>query len=330
MHAVVIPTYDRPKQVENLLACLRDQTVVPHKVIVCDDTPGDKIRRVVEAFQGLNLIYVRCTGPPSLTRARNAAVAHLPPGTQLVTHLDSDVALERDYIERIQDLMQRRPDAIGCMGWVTDFPRGSWWKNLATAPFLITRASKRQCARKFPLRLLYPIALDRERETNWLYGCNMTYRREVFDRHQFNPAMERYSYAEDLEFSLRVHRATGRPFVVTPTARLHHPMHDDGRIPPMDLFRMRMIHRHVIVNHYFRLGPLRWLALWWSHVGYLLFYSYLHRARAKAYFREFRLVIPELRRRRRAVKAGDFAAFNDLYTFMHPPDETVQAAKATT
>ncbi len=328
LHAVVIPTYDRPRQVERLLACLRDQTIRPDLVIVADDTPDDRIRQVVDGFEGLNVVFVRCQGPPSLTRARNVAAGYVPAEAELMTHLDSDVALEPDYLERIQDLMRRRPDAIGCMGWVTDFPRGSWWKNLATAPFLITRASKRQCARRFPLRLLYPTALDREKDTNWLYGCNMTYRREVFDDHEFNAAMERYSYAEDLEFSLRVGRASGRPFVITPTARLHHPMHDDGRIPPLDLFRMRLIHRHIIVHHYFRMDPIRWLALWWSHVGYLLFYSYLHRERTRAYFREFRRVIPVLRRRRRAVKAGDFAAFNDLYSFMQAQRAAPETASA--
>ncbi len=329
VHAVVIPTYDRPRQVERLLACLERQTVRPDLVIVADDTPDERIKEVVDACDGLNLVYVRCTGPPSLTRARNAAAALLPRDAELVTHLDSDVALETDYIERIQELMARRSDAVGCMGWVTDFPRGSWWKNLATAPFLITRASRRRCARRFPLRLLYPTALDKEQDTNWLYGCNMTYRAEVFADHEFNAAMERYSYAEDLEFSLRVQRSTGRPYVVTPRARLHHPMHDDGRIPPLDLFRMRIIHRHIIVHHYFRLDPLRWAALWWSHVGYLLFYSYLHRERTRSYMREFRRVIPVLRRRRRAVKAGDFAAFNDQYTFMDPVREAAGQAKAT-
>ncbi len=318
MHTVVLATFGRADDVRRLLSCLESQTRRPDRVVVCDDTPDDSVERLLDGYP-IEHRYERNRTRPSLTRSRNLAIPHLLPG--LVTFLDSDIVLEPDYLERVRDALAARPDAVGAMGWVTDFPSGGVVKDALTAPLLITRATRSRARLLFPLRLHYPRRPPPAQETNWLYGCNMTYRSEVFEDHRFNDRMERYSYAEDLEMSTRVLQATERPYLVVPEARLHHHMNEEGRMLPLDVFRMRMVHRHVIVHHLHRPGWWGRLLTWYSHVGYLVFYSYLAPSHTAMHVRAFFHIAGVLRRRRDAVRAGDFSAFNDLYSFWQPADE---------
>lgn len=312
MHTVVLATFGRPDDVQRLLDCLRAQTKRPDRIIVCDDTPDDSVQRLLEGLD-IDHVYERNETRPSLTRSRNLAIPHILPG--IVTFLDSDIVLEPDYLERIGAALEARDDAIGAMGWVTDFPTGGPIKDGLTAPLLITRATKDTIRRAFPLRLLYARQQPPAQDTNWLYGCNMTFRSEVFKEHRFNDQMERYSYAEDIEMSLRVLQATDRPYIVVPDAVLHHHMNEEGRMLPLDVYRMRMIHRHIIVHTYLRPGPWQRFLTWYSHLGYLVFYSYLAPRHTWAHVREFGRVSKALRRRKDAVTSGQFGAFNDLYSF---------------
>ncbi len=312
MHTVVLATFGRAGDVQHLLECLRRQTKPPDRVIVCDDTPDDSIERLLDGYP-IDHVYERNPTKPSLTRSRNLAIPHLLPG--LATFLDSDLDLDDDYLESIQAGMAKRADAIGCMGWVEDFPTGGTIKDLLTAPLFITRATKGTIRRRYPLRLHYARSPPPAQDTNWLYGCNMTYRTEVFDEHCFASDMERYSYAEDIDMSTRVQRATGRPLIVIPEARLRHSINEEGRMTPMDVFRMRMIHRHIFVHQHHRIGPLRWLGLWWMHSGYVVFYSYLAPRMTGRYVKEFWRLARVLRQRRADVKAGTWGAFNDQYGF---------------
>ncbi len=322
MHTVVLATYGRPDDVQRLLRCLQEQTRRPDRIVVCDDTPDDSVQRLLTDVD-IDTVYERNGTRPSLTRSRNLAIPHILDG--IVTFLDSDIVLEPDYLERIGNALDARPDAIGAMGWVTDFPTGGPIKDGLTAPLLITRATKATIRRAFPLRLLYARKKPPAQDTNWLYGCNMTFRSDVFREHRFNDQMERYSYAEDIEMSLRVLLATQRPYIVVPDAVLHHHMNEEGRMLPLDVYRMRMIHRHIIVHTYLKPGLWGRLMTWYSHLGYLVFYSYLAPRHTMAHIREFARVAKALRRRRDAVRSGGFGQFNDMYAFWQDSSPSTSA-----
>lgn len=78
MHlSVVIPTYGRPKDVQNLLHCIKRQSVKPLEVIVVGDTPSSVVEVLCEQMRsqlkesGIELLYLRNPKEPSITIARN-------------------------------------------------------------------------------------------------------------------------------------------------------------------------------------------------------------------------------------------------------------------
>ncbi|MGB0651859.1 MAG: glycosyltransferase family 2 protein [Thermoplasmatota archaeon] len=329
-HFVVLATYARADDVKVLLGDLAAQTRPPDEVVVVDDTPDGSVEAVAKAFDGLPVTFLRPGGRPSLTRARNLAREHLlaagDDDEDLVTFFDSDVRIEPDHLEQLAALTRRRPGALGYMGWVADYPRGTWWKNRATALLGISSATRRRCRLHLPIRVQYPVQRPRgDQAVDWLYGCNMTVPRRTLAAVSFDGAMERYGYGEDLDFSLRARATLGGTFWMTGEAVLRHGMTDDGRLPPLDVFRMRLAHRAVLTHRHAggrgggnvgRLGPLRAFKLWWGGIGNVLYYSQLYPERASDYRNVYRQVRRVLRRRRADVRAGRVEAFNDLYTFL--------------
>ncbi len=92
--SVVVPTCDRPTQLE---ACLRSVAALqrrPLEVVVVDNAPSACTQRVVEGFAGMR--YVAEPRPGS-SAARNAGVA--ASRGEIVAFLDDDETAARDWLE---------------------------------------------------------------------------------------------------------------------------------------------------------------------------------------------------------------------------------------
>jgi GT2 family glycosyltransferase len=109
-----------------------------------------------------------------------------------------------------------------------------------------------------------PIAVD------WLSGCDMSYRREVFADLRFDGRLSEvgYAWADDRDFSYRVRQRW--QLIATPAARLVHRKEPSGRI---DSYKMGFIE----TNYFWRFfaknmpkRPLNWVALVWSLIGIVL------------------------------------------------------------
>ncbi len=255
------------------------------------------------------------TGRPSLTRARNAARAHVK-DADLVTFFDSDVLPANDYLEQIQALAARRPDASGWMGHVPDFPQSATWRNVATRALLMSHVTRTTCRLRWPLHVSYPNHPRKDLRSDWVYGCNMTFPGAVVQAHAFEAQMERYCYGEDLDFSLRVRQATGKDFWLTPNARLDHQRGEEGRIPPVDLLRMRQVHRTLLTVREKGDGPAIRAALAWAARSNVILYGRLEPARWPDYEAAREEVTAALKAQWADVRACRFEAFNHLYSFL--------------
>ena len=271
-HAVVIPTFGRADEVDALLTTLERQSVRPDAVVLADDTLGDAVERVARKHKGV--LYHRHPGPRSAAGARNTGAALVQ--ADLLTFLDSDSSLEPDYLEQIQKVLAEHPDALGAMGYVTGQKPLPWWKKAVAVFFGLSRPSLTECWLSPSCYSLYPVAPQGITRSNWLWGCNMTFRKREFDAvGGFHPQFLRYSYLEDLECGLKLMQANpGRDFVLTPAARLRHAKSPADRLSTLDTERMRIINRQLIVRRYM---PRRWYRnpqVWWSDVGTVLIKHY--------------------------------------------------------
>ncbi|WP_455108193.1 glycosyltransferase [Porphyromonas sp.] len=112
-YSFVIPVYNRPEEVRELLESLTRQDFFDFEVVIIEDGSSVSSQAVVDSYQGslpmIRYIAVSNGGP---SRARNIG-AREAQGEYLII-LDSDVVLPAGYLSAVDDYLQKDPvDAFG-------------------------------------------------------------------------------------------------------------------------------------------------------------------------------------------------------------------------
>lgn len=112
IYSIIIPVYNRPDELDDLLASLCRQTYVHFEVIVVEDGSTVPARAVVERYrERLDMCYLVIENSgPGIARNRGAERAR---GEYLLI-LDSDVTLPAAWLEQVHDALRHYPvDAFG-------------------------------------------------------------------------------------------------------------------------------------------------------------------------------------------------------------------------
>jgi glycosyltransferase involved in cell wall biosynthesis len=110
--SIIIPVYNRPQEVDELLESLCVQTLKDFEVVVVEDGSSEKCDLVCEKYKDrLNLnYYFKTNSGPGPSRNYGAEHSH---GDYLII-LDSDVIVPENYLEIIKEELDREPcDAFG-------------------------------------------------------------------------------------------------------------------------------------------------------------------------------------------------------------------------
>ncbi len=110
--SLIIPVFNRPQELSELLESIAKQTILPSEVIIVEDGSTDKSDQIVHQYQSsltLHYLYQSNTGPGP-ARNNGATVAT---GNYLI-FLDSDVILPSNYIESVLLSLSNNP--TDCFG----------------------------------------------------------------------------------------------------------------------------------------------------------------------------------------------------------------------
>ncbi len=111
-YSLIIPVFNRPEEVDELLESLVGQTFTDFEAVVVEDGSSRPCRDVVEKYAGRLPVkyYGKSNSGPGLTRNYGAERSN---GEYLIV-LDSDCVLPRGYLQAVEDELQREPaDAFG-------------------------------------------------------------------------------------------------------------------------------------------------------------------------------------------------------------------------
>ena len=111
-YSLIIPVYNRPDEVNELLASLCGQTLTDFEVVVVEDGSSVPCRDVAEHYADRLTVkyYTKPNSGPGQTRNYGAERSE---GEWLIV-LDSDVVLPQGYLQAVDDELQNRPcDAFG-------------------------------------------------------------------------------------------------------------------------------------------------------------------------------------------------------------------------
>lgn len=192
-YSIIVPVYNRPDEVDELLRSLTGQTMKDFEVLIVEDGSQRDCREVVEKYKPqLNLKYfAKPNSGPGQSRNYGAQRAQ---GDMLIV-LDSDVVLPQGYMKAVDDEMRRQP-AVAFGGPDASHPS---FTNVQKAisysmtSFFTTggiRGGKKKLDKFYPR------------------SFNMGIRRDVY---QQLGGFSRMRFGEDIDFSYRIVEAGHQP-----------------------------------------------------------------------------------------------------------------------
>jgi len=184
--SLIVPVFNRPDEVEELLQSLTAQTVTDFEVIIVEDGSDRRCDRVCQAFQGsldIQYFYKDNSGPG---QSRNYG-AERSTGEYLIV-LDSDVVLPPGYLQAVSKELDSQPcDAFGGPDRAhPDFTPTQKAISYSMTSFFTTggiRGGKKKLDKFYPR------------------SFNMGIRREAYQQLGGFSAMR---FGEDIDFSLRI------------------------------------------------------------------------------------------------------------------------------
>lgn len=228
--SVIIPTYQRVKDLANLLSSLKHQTVKPSEIIIVDDTPDDSVQTLTAERQihgQVPLTYVR--GVNNLSAARNMGASLAQSG--IVLFLDSDTILASTYIERILEVYNAYPMACGVQGFIAFAlpPRYSFWHCMGRMYFWQGFIEKEKCRLYVPMVFSYPHpSLDRIISCEYMTSSNASFTKEITQEFKWDENIRKPA-GEDIDYSYRIHQKYPHGLYLTPHAKLLHLSSPEGR-----------------------------------------------------------------------------------------------------
>lgn len=231
--SVVIPTYDRVRDVAACLGSILSQTTLPQEVIIVDDSKGCEIenltrqRKVQFENKTVRLKYIKNRKEASLTIARNIGADNA--NEDILLFLDSDVVLDNDYISEILKVYKEHLDAKAVQGMIQS-EKYSLFSNIQGRLHVLIFFQEVEKCRVFPsLTVSYPDpTLNKVINCQWLSGANASYKKEVLKEFRWDENLKRYAWAEDIDLPYRIFKKYRSSLYMTPHARLVHKSSAEG------------------------------------------------------------------------------------------------------
>lgn len=209
-YSIIVPVFNRPDEVDELLESLTRQTVRDFEVIVVEDGSQTPCQEICEKYKNqLDIKYfMKANSGPG--QSRNYGVEHAEGEYMLI--LDSDVVLPEGYLQAIDDELLREPcDAFGG----PDRAHHSFTDTQKAISYSMTSFFTTGGIRggKKKLDKFYPRSF------------NMGIRREVYRR---LGGFSKMRFGEDIDFSIRIFKA-GCKCRLFPGAWVYHKRRTDFR-----------------------------------------------------------------------------------------------------
>ena len=188
-YSIIVPVFNRPDEVDELLQSLVGQTLKDFEVVIVEDGSEKPCKDVCDKYAGkIDLKYfMKKNSGPGQSRNYGAERAN---GEYLIV-LDSDVVLPEDYLKAVDDELRREPaDAFGGPDCAHDsFTETQKAISYSMTSFFTTggiRGGKKKLDKFYPR------------------SFNMGIRRDVYMR---LGGFSKMRFGEDIDFSIRIFKA---------------------------------------------------------------------------------------------------------------------------
>ena len=196
---IIVPTFNRPKQLCSLLKTISEQTVMVGHIVIADGM-GDAQEIVMSFENNLPIKWLNCPVKGQISQ-RNYALNDLSSVYKIVIYFDDTIQLEINAIEEMMNfwnkqvilpagvsfkiigLPERPNNFIRHLFLIATEPRGKVWKSGYNSP----------CGN-----------LNKNMKSEWLPGGCTAWRRDILNTYAVSEIPSRWAVCEDLIFSYPV------------------------------------------------------------------------------------------------------------------------------
>jgi GT2 family glycosyltransferase len=219
--AVVIPTRNREKFLEQILEDLESQTILPKYIVIVDSSDFSFMPQ--NQNNGLTLLR---TSVKSAAQQRNLGLEYLKKFKnefEYTAFLDDDIRIEKDYLQVLTQNLATDGKAVGISGLAMSAReprlRNNWllrWIGMSGKEGELTKG-----AINIPIR-----SQSKLTKVDWLIGCSV-WKSSALDTIRFQSDFVGQSIFEDVIFSVEVSRLGD--LIVNPEVRINHLLVQENR-----------------------------------------------------------------------------------------------------
>lgn len=262
--SIIIVTRNRPQMLRQCLKHLLVQKYKSFETIVVDASSDQETKQVVRQYSEVKYIHLP-DGQNQMTRSRNQGIAAAT--GEIIAFIDDDSMVQNDWLANL--VASYCAEDIGGVGGRVIDENEKKNQLVLAAPVVGKVLPDGELIDNFALDLNENIEVDR------LRGCNMSFRKTVFqhiglfDNHYDYTA---HSTFEEVDFCTRVKRS-GYKLLFNPHATVIHlnAMREDGA--PRNVTTTRMMFAYYHNRTYFVLTNFGWVG---SHFISLFCYDTVH------------------------------------------------------
>ena len=242
LQEVLICTKDRPYSLQNSIQSVLDQDLSPTRILIIDSSSGQESQELVRAIKvkaNIDITYFKTL--PGLTKQRNFGIANLLAGTEIIHFIDDDSILYPNYIHEMMNAFTEVPTALGIGGSIVNLPVHNLRK---VKCYLGLDSPNEGVVLKNGINVMN-FSGQSVREVDWVSGCSMSFRKEVFRSLSFDENRKGNGVGEDVDFCLQVQKY-GKIYW-NPKAKLFHDQSPINRLNQIS-------NRYAVLNHRLKLA----------------------------------------------------------------------------
>lgn len=222
--SVIMINYNTFDLTKDALESIFAQTQgLAYEIILVDNLSPDGSGERLRDLFGDRIIYLQSGGNLGTSKAFNLGLRHAT--GKYILWLNTDILIKENFIKKLFDYMESDPKCGICGGNVLDFqgkPSGSCADQFTTLRSVrLENSILHRIVKKISKRRKDYNYSDESKEVAWINGAEMMARHEVIDKIGGLDEII-FMYAEEMEFSYRMHQLTDYSAVSVPWAHIYH------------------------------------------------------------------------------------------------------------
>ncbi len=185
-----------------------------------------------------------------------------------ILFLDDDMVIDKDYIHILLETYKNFQNVVAVGGVDLNLPKYSLFRKLYSIIFLYYSLDPSKISLSMMNSSMYRWREQKEPfKSEYLDGCNMSFKKEVLKDVEFQEYFNNYSLGEDIFFSLWA--GEKGDVIVNPSLKVKHFKSPVSRDKVENVAFMKVVNHYKLLRYSNR-GDYKYLTIYWTYIGYLL------------------------------------------------------------